>query len=143
MVTYDWVRSETAIYRDVMAMNSLLFQLTESPRQLDLDRVKEVAEKSLWLVARNDAGIIKGMNTMTVSHIPTGKVGHLDDVVVDESLRGQGVGEELVKRLLERAREEGVDRVELTCKPARVAANRLYQRLGFQQRETNCYMKKW
>jgi ribosomal protein S18 acetylase RimI-like enzyme len=145
MLTYEWVDPKRVIQRDVMAMNKLLAQLTESPTLLTLERVKEVATQSFWLVAVDTSKghrVIKGMNTMTISHIPTGIVGHLDDVIVDESLRGQGVGEELLKRLLKQAKEEEVDRVELTCNPIRVAANKLYQKLGFKQRETNCYMLK-
>jgi ribosomal protein S18 acetylase RimI-like enzyme len=84
------------------------------------------------------------MNTLTISYIPTGKVGHLDDVVVDGSLRGHGVGEELVRRIVHRAKSENLaDRIELTCKPDREAANKLYRRLGFTQRETNCYIMKF
>lgn len=143
MISYAWVTPNLLSNRNHLHdINKLLKQLTESARPLDPMTAQVIAQCSLWRVAIEDNSSIKGMATMTISHIPTGKVGHLDDVVVDASLRGQGVGEELIKHLLERAKEQRVHRVELTCKPLRAAANRLYQRLGFQQRETNCYTLK-
>ena len=68
-----------------------------------------------------------------------GKVGHLEDVVVDESARGHGAGEALNRAALAEAKRRGAITVELTSRPSREAANRLYQRLGFVQRETNIY----
>ena len=129
---------------DVEDVNILLFQLATSPRPIDLKRAREIAERSLWIVVRDEEGRIKGMNTLTVSHIPTGRIGHLDDVVVHEELRGRQVGRELVRQLLACARKDAVvDRIELTCKPSRQAANHLYPLLGFERQETNCYLLKW
>ncbi len=61
----------------------------------------------------------------------------IEDVIVDASARGQGIGESLVKRCLQIAREKGASGVSLTSNPEREAANRLYQRMGFKKRETN------
>ena len=63
----------------------------------------------------------------------------IEDVVVDEAARGQGVGEALNRAALERAATAGARTVDLTSRPSREAANRLYQRLGFEPRETNVY----
>jgi ribosomal protein S18 acetylase RimI-like enzyme len=63
----------------------------------------------------------------------------IEDVVVDESARGRGVGEALNREALDRARGLGAKTVDLTSRPSREAANRLYQRLGFEPRETNIY----
>jgi GNAT superfamily N-acetyltransferase len=143
MVTYRWIVPERISPEDAEDINALLCQLTDSPRRIDLADIREIAEKSLWLVARNEQGRIKGMATLTISRIPTGSVGHLDDIVVDVSLRGQHIGEGLVKRMIECVRiESKADRIELTCKPGRIEANGLYAKLGFQKRETNCYMLK-
>jgi len=143
MITYERLKPEQITEADVADINALLLQLTDAPQPLDRDRAIEIAQKSLWIAARNEEGRIKGINTLTISHIPTGRVGHLDDVVVDKSLRGRGAGEELVKRLIDLARSEAlVDQIDLTCRPSRVAANNLYRKLGFQQRETNCYFMK-
>ena len=71
--------------------------------------------------------------------IPTGVRAWIEDVVVDESQRGQGVGEALTREALRRAAAAGARTVDLTSRPSREAANRLYRRLGFVVRETNVY----
>ncbi|MED5220550.1 MAG: GNAT family N-acetyltransferase, partial [Actinomycetota bacterium] len=71
--------------------------------------------------------------------IPTGLRAWIEDVVVDEAARGQGVGEALNREAIGRAQAEGATTVDLTSRPSREAANRLYQRLGFQERSTNVY----
>jgi ribosomal protein S18 acetylase RimI-like enzyme len=63
----------------------------------------------------------------------------IEDVVVDESVRGRGVGELLNRAALDEARRRSIDSVSLTSRPSREAANRLYQRIGFEPRETNVY----
>jgi ribosomal protein S18 acetylase RimI-like enzyme len=63
----------------------------------------------------------------------------IEDVVVDESARGRGVGDLLNRAALDRARELGAKTVDLTSRPSREAANRLYQRIGFVARDTNVY----
>jgi ribosomal protein S18 acetylase RimI-like enzyme len=80
---------------------------------------------------------------LTVYRVPTGVRAILEDVIVDESLRGQGIGEALVGRALEIARERGAGGVSLTSNPRRDAANRLYSRMGFVRRETNAYYYKF
>jgi ribosomal protein S18 acetylase RimI-like enzyme len=90
-------------------------------------------------VARDDGGAIIGVATLAVFPIPTAKRAWIEDVIVDESARGQGVGEALTQAMIDAARALGCKTVELTSRPSREAANRLYQRLGFVQRETNVY----
>ena len=82
---------------------------------------------------------IVGTLTLVVFRIPTGMRAWIEDVVVDESARGQGVGEALTMHALDVARAAGAKTVDLTSRPSREAANRLYQRLGFTARETNVY----
>ena len=91
------------------------------------------------LVALDDSGTIVGSLTLVVFRIPTGMRAWIEDVVVDETGRGQGVGEALNRFALDLARTEGCKTVDLTSRPSREAANRLYQRLGFVRRETNVY----
>lgn len=93
------------------------------------------------LVARAGAGAgpIVGMLTLTHLRIPSGLRLTIEDVVVDDAARGAGVGEALTREALRLARERGATSVDLTSNPARVSANRLYQRLGFTRRETNVY----
>jgi ribosomal protein S18 acetylase RimI-like enzyme len=85
---------------------------------------------------------ILGSLTLVVFRIPTGIRAWIEDVIVDENARGMGIGEQLVRAALERAKAEGAKTVDLTSRPSREAANRLYQRCGFQARETNIYRYK-
>lgn len=96
---------------------------------------------SVLLVARDlDAdGRIVGSLTLALFRIPTGLRAWIEDVVVDGEARGRGVGEALNLAALERARDAGARTVDLTSRPTREAANRLYQRIGFVERATNVY----
>ena len=129
------------------AFQRLVPQLTTNnppPTRDDLVALVE-SESATLLVARHpDAdGPIVAAACLTVYRVPTGIRAIIEDVVVDESTRGQGIGEALVRRLLEIARAKGAGGVTLTSNPKREAANRLYQRLGFQRRETNVYVYKF
>jgi ribosomal protein S18 acetylase RimI-like enzyme len=99
------------------------------------------SEASTVLVARDGGpgGTIFGSLTLAMFRIPTGVRAWIEDVVVDESARGRGVGEALTQEALGRARAAGARTVELTSRPSREAANRLYLRLGFEVRDTNVY----
>lgn len=82
---------------------------------------------------------IVGLLTLVLFRIPTARCARIEDVVVDEAVRGRGIGAALVRAALEQAAQAGATKVDLTSRPEREAANRLYQRLGFVQRETNVY----
>ena len=84
-------------------------------------------------------GCVMGMLTVGMYASPTGTKAWIEDVVVDESLRGSGLGRRLVNRAIDYCREEGIDTVYLTSNPKRVAANALYQSVGFVRKETNMY----
>jgi len=142
-VNYEFLAPTTIRAGDVDAINHLLRQLTDNPVPIVEWQLREVCEKSTLCVARNVEGRIVGMNTLTIRYIPTGKVGLLDDVVVDESARGHQVGRTLVSKLIEHAQSVSVNRLELTCRPARKAANALYEGLGFQRSETNRWVMKF
>ena len=90
------------------------------------------------LIARDDGRIV-GSLTLVVFPIPTGVRAWIEDVVVDSSVRGKGVGEALNREALRIARDKGAVTVDLTSRPSREAANRLYQRIGFEKRDTNVY----
>ncbi|NJC86101.1 GNAT family N-acetyltransferase [Planosporangium mesophilum] len=124
----------------VAAFARLLPQLSSSadpPDRASLGRVV-AAEPNTVLVARS-AGRIVGTLTLVTVPMLTGVRCRIEDVVVDSSARGQGVGAELTTAALRLAREAGAGSVELTSRASRIAANRLYQRLGFQRRESNLY----
>ncbi|MFT5530788.1 MAG: ribosomal protein S18 acetylase RimI-like enzyme [Candidatus Poriferisodalaceae bacterium] len=90
------------------------------------------------LIARLDGRIVGSM-TLVLFPIPTGIRAWIEDVVVDESARGHGIGDKINRRAIEIAEEAGAKSVDLTSRPSREAANRLYQRMGFVARETNVY----
>ncbi len=92
-------------------------------------------------MARSVDGRIVGSLTLGVFRIPTGFRAWIEDVVVDDSARGAGVGEALVGVAIDRARSLGAKTVDLTSRPSREAANRLYLRLGFEARTTNVYRR--
>ncbi len=127
------------------AFHRLVPQLTNNnpPPSLDLLAALVESEASTLLVARADDGFILGAAALTVYLVPTGTRAIIEDVIVDGSARGQGIGEALVRRCLEIAREKGAPAVTLTSNPKREAANRLYQRMGFLRRETNAYVYKF
>jgi ribosomal protein S18 acetylase RimI-like enzyme len=82
--------------------------------------------------AAGPVGPIIGAGTLGIFRTISGLHAHVEDIIVDESQRGQGVGAALVNYLLQIARESGLPGVSLTCNPRRVAANRLYQDMGFK-----------
>jgi ribosomal protein S18 acetylase RimI-like enzyme len=124
----------------VDAGERLFPQLSSSspPTTVELGEVVSSPATDLF-IALDDGGTIIGMATLVAFRIPTGMRAWIEDVTVDEAGRGQGVGTALTRAMLDRARELGCKTVELTSRPSREAANRLYQRLGFTPRDTNVY----
>ena len=126
----------------IEAFNRLVPQLSKSnppPTAAELALIVE-SPASILLIAVDPADeAILGSMTLAWFRIPTGVRAWIEDVVVDEAARGRGVGEALNRAALERARLLGAKTVDLTSRPSREAANRLYQRLGFEPRETNVY----
>lgn len=128
---------ETVSDELVDAFSSLVPQLSSAspPSAAELSAIVDSPATSL-LVAR-DGDAIVGTLTLAVFPIPTGVRAWIEDVVVDEAARGRGVGEALTLEAVTLARAAGARSVELTSRPTREAANRLYRRLGFEERETN------
>lgn len=107
-----------------------------------LFNVLESSNSHLFALLGDDCHII-GCATLCVYDSPTGQKASVEDVVVSSRYRGQGLGKMMMKHMIEYARRElkTVD-IHLTSNPYRDAANRLYQRLGFEKRETNAYVMK-
>jgi ribosomal protein S18 acetylase RimI-like enzyme len=125
----------------VAAFERLIPQLSRSSPAVGDAELAEIISSpaTALLVARRDGGEIVGSLTLVLFRIPTGVRAWVEDVVVDEAARGQGVGEALSREALRRAEAAGARTVDLTSRPSREAANRLYQRLGFRPRDTNVY----
>ncbi len=125
----------------VDAFARLVPQLSRSapaPGQAELAEIVASPATEL-LVARDEDGPILGTLTLVLFRTPTGLRAWIEDVVVDEGARGLGVAKALNQHAVGRAIERGARSVDLTSRPSREAANRLYQRLGFAKRETNVY----
>lgn len=127
----------------VSAINKLVPQLSSSTPELSAATIESfVNQESVYLfVYRTDDpdAQILGMLTLATFDIPTGKRAWIEDVVVDGAARGHGAGLALVEAAVEHAKAIGSKSVDLTSRPAREAANRLYKRAGFVLRETNVY----
>ncbi|MFF4773335.1 GNAT family N-acetyltransferase [Microtetraspora fusca] len=124
----------------VAAFERLVPQLSTSAKPLDRDSVARLVtfEANTVLVARIEGEIV-GTLTLVAFPLPSGLRARIEDVVVDESARGQGVAAALTDKALELARKAGARTVDLTSRPSRQAANRLYERAGFQRRESLVY----
>ncbi len=144
----------------VSAVHRLLPQLSSSAPALSVAEIDEIVSSpaTTLLVARDDEvridgdgfdaagetgqGPIVGMLTLVVFRIPTGIRAWIEDVVVDTAAGRRGAGEALTRAALDKAGELGAKTVDLTSRPSREAANRLYQKVGFEARETNVYRFK-
>ena len=124
----------------VDALNELLPQLSSTAAVVTSDQLRDLVESpstTLFMARMNGQRV--GSLTLVVFRIPTGLRGWIEDVVVDESARGAGVGEALTRAAIDEAKRRGVRSLDLTTRPSRDAANRLYTRLGFERRDTNVY----
>jgi len=122
------------------AMALLVPQLSESSPAPTAEQLAEIVDSadSLLYVARVHGRIV-GSLTLAFYRIPTGLKAWIEDVMVDSAVRGHGVGEALNRAAIDEARRRGAKHVTLTSRPSREAANRLYQRIGFESYATNVY----
>ena len=121
-------------------LEELLNQLTPQPSTLSEQTLRAVLDDSasrLYLLEEENR--VVGMLTLGIYVSPTGSKGWIEDVVVDGACRGRGYGRMLVAHAIEEAKKAGVAQLMLTSNPLRVAANKLYQAMGFERKETNCY----
>ena len=122
------------------ALNELLPQLSSSAQLLTEEDLKEIisAESSHLFMAKGEEGYC-GSLTLVVFKTPTGTRAWIEDVVVSEGMRGKGIGKMLISQAIETAKTHGAKKIDLTSSPTREAANALYQKLGFDFRDTNVY----
>ena len=124
----------------IEAFARLIPQLSSSnPPPTERELAAIVTSRSTALFVARDRGEIVGSLTLALFRIPTGLRAWIEDVVVDDSARGKGVGESLSRAAIDHAQKAGAKTVDLTSRPSREAANRLYQRIGFERRDTNVY----
>jgi ribosomal protein S18 acetylase RimI-like enzyme len=123
------------------AVLKLLPQLDPESGYLTEKRLKEIikSENTQLFIAELNNKQIAGMLTIAIYDIPTATKSWIEDVVVLESQRGKGIGRELTLFAIDYAKSKGCKAIELTSRPSRIAANKLYQNLGFILRDTNVY----
>ena len=139
MVTIEEARDVTPELVD--SFQRLVPQLSRSSPAPTAEELAELLDQggTTVFVARLDDGEIVGTLTLVVFRIPTGLRARIEDVVVDDAARGHGVGKALTTAATEKAATVGCRTVDLTSGPSREAANAMYQRLGFEARDTNVY----
>ena len=122
------------------AVRKLLEQLTNRPVKLTRTTLRKIISQEnthlFFLLADQE---IAGMLTVGIYHSPTGGKAWIEDVVVDEKYRGQGLSKQLATHAVRFVKEQGIPLIMLTSNPTRIAANKLYQKLGFEQKQTNVY----
>ena len=123
------------------AFERLLPQLSSSAKIPTWEELEDLinSKAGIVLAAVDDEdpeGTILGTMPLVVFRIPTGVRAWVEDVVVDKEARGKGIGEKLIRTSIERAKAEGAKTIDLTSRPSRVEAHRLYKRCGFEMRET-------
>ena len=120
-------------------IKSLLSQLSDRVifSESELMMVLKDTNSHLYVIL-NDEHIV-GCATLCIFHSPTGTKASIEDVVVSSDYRGQHLGKKLMEFVLDQAQQFAPIELHLTSNPKRIAANKLYQSLGFQKKETNCY----
>jgi ribosomal protein S18 acetylase RimI-like enzyme len=131
-------RFSQEVYKVVLKLLPQLAPASELPSE---DYFKGIlgSKNTHFFIAELDNKNIIGILTIAVYNIPTGTKFWIEDVVVDETHRGKGYGKEIMLYAIGFARSAGAESIELTSRPSRIAANKLYQHLGFELRETNVY----
>ena len=134
---YELVEADNSLLVDV---NRLLAQLSSSPVVFGMEQLEALvsSQASHVFIAKCD-GLLAGMLTLGEYLAPTGRKMWIEDVVVDEAVRGRSIGRMLVEHAISFSKKLGGGTLMLTSRPARVAANRLYRSCGFELKETNLY----
>jgi ribosomal protein S18 acetylase RimI-like enzyme len=123
----------------LQAFHRLIPQLSSRTGPPGEEELRAILDSAATLLVAKDGDRIVGTLTLAVYRAPTGVRAWIEDVVVDEAARGHGVGEALTREALRLAGEAGARTVDLTSRPERDAANRMYEKVGFRRRETNVY----
>lgn len=126
--------------KTITAFNRLMQQLSSNYKPIAKEYLIDIINSSniIIFVAKENETII-GSLSLVFYNIPTGMKAWVEDVVIDQSVRGKGIGKALIEQAIVYAKQSGASKLDLTSSPERVAANKLYQKLNFEKRETNVY----
>lgn len=143
MDNYTIITPTTFVAAHYQAIARLLSQLTTRAISYTEDDYRsQLASPHSPLFLLLDSDAVIGMLTVGIYLSPTGSKAWIEDVVVDNAYRGQGLGRKLVTHAIAYCQEQGIDTLMLTSNPKRIAANALYQSLHFERKETNVYKMK-
>lgn len=130
----------TEVDEETCAQVTAVLQQLSDEKKCTLESLRALAQNpmtELWVA--KEAEKIVGIATLTLAARLSGLSARLEDVAVDESQRGKGIGKALCEKILDRAKERGARSISLTTRPERVAAHKLYEKLGFKRKETDVY----
>lgn len=135
------IRDITIVDENVIkAFNKLLPQLANDIQIPSKEYLQSLANsENTHLIIAYDGDIVIGTTTLIINKLPSGIKAWIEDVIVDDSIRGKGIGKQLVNFAINLAKDKGIKKIDLTSNPQRVAANGLYIKLGLKKRETNMY----
>jgi GNAT superfamily N-acetyltransferase len=137
------VEVEKSSKKILESLQKLLPQLTINYKSFDKNNLEEIvrSESTRLFIAADPASgnEVIGSYSLVIFRIPSGNCVRIEDVIVDENRRGQGIGKQLMNHAIAYAKNTGINKIELTSAPSRIEANKLYQTLGFTQIETNVY----
>jgi ribosomal protein S18 acetylase RimI-like enzyme len=138
MIKIVWLKPPHATVKTLMELNVLMRQLNPDRKKGTLYELKRmIASSTVAMCAAKDDGRVVGIATLYLIQKMGRILAHVDDVVVDEKYRGRGIGEKLLRSLIQEARKRRVASIYVTSGDARPAANRLYRKVGFTARPTN------
>ncbi|MES2014469.1 MAG: GNAT family N-acetyltransferase [Patescibacteria group bacterium] len=138
MITVSTLKEVTS--ENVHELEALASTLHANPRRTSVEEITAIVQSPhiVFVVAKDDSRII-GMGALYLNQKIGKLAGYIEDVIVDATYRGQGLGEKIVQALIASARERHVPSITLTSRPERTAAHRLYEKLGFTKYETNVF----
>ena len=139
MIIEEMICPTEEVYQAFQCLIPQLTQHSLPPSREDLQIMAESPGTVIFIAREDELHQIIGSATLGLFQTPTGRHGWIEDVIVDEGARRQGVGKALTEACLKKARDLALHEVNLTSRPARQAANQLYTSLGFSRRESNLY----
>lgn len=123
-------------------LKQLMTELSDRVSFTQMNLMMVLKDNNCHLYVMKDGDHIIGYATLCIFHSPTGAKASIEDVVVSSAYRGQHLGKQLMEHIIKEATRYAPLELHLTSNSKRVAANNLYQSLGFQKKETNCYVMK-
>jgi ribosomal protein S18 acetylase RimI-like enzyme len=134
------IKASTTI---LTSLQSLLPQLTDNFNSIDESYLKDIVDSNVTrlfvAIDRSLDDHIVGSFTLVIFQIPTGRIIRIEDVILDEKWRGEGIGKKMMHHAINFAKNASVTKMELTSHSARIEANKLYRSMGFKRIETNVY----